>query len=385
VHKLITALAVSIVIVAAGGAFWYYGPYHHDRGVLTLPGTVEIQEVRIGSKLGGRVKSVAVREGDHVTAGQELVRFETPELDAQHEQLQAKLASAEADLLKARNGPRPEEKADAQAMVESAEARLLRLQNGWREEEKRQSKNDYEAGEADLVQGKAEFARVERLFRESPGSITRSEFDLARAARDRSHSRAEAAKAKYDMMMNGSRPEDVAEAAAEVARARAKHALLLAGTRSEEVAMAEAQVREIKGRIDENEANRREAVVRAPGAAVVEILSVRPGDLLPPNQPVARILRDEDLWVKVFVPETELGQVRLNQAVEVTVDAYPGRRFPGTVMQIANQSEFTPRNVQSPDERRHQVFAVKVRVENREGVFKSGMAADVALPLAGEP
>jgi multidrug resistance efflux pump len=85
------------------------------------------------------------------------------------------------------------------------------------------------------------------------------------------------------------------------------------------------------------------------------------------------------------VPETELGKVRLNQQVEVTVDAYPGQKLPGTVDQIANVSEFTPRNVQSIDERRHQVFAVKVKVDNREGVFKSGMAAEVTMPLAGAP
>jgi multidrug resistance efflux pump len=89
--------------------------------------------------------------------------------------------------------------------------------------------------------------------------------------------------------------------------------------------------------------------------------------------------------VKIFVPETELGKVRLGEAVEVTVDAYPGKRFPGTVDQIASQSEFTPRNVQSADERKHQVFAVKVRVDNHEGIFKSGMAADVIVPLAASP
>ena len=85
------------------------------------------------------------------------------------------------------------------------------------------------------------------------------------------------------------------------------------------------------------------------------------------------------------VPETELGKVKLGQEVEVTNDAYPGRRFPGVIDQIANASEFTPRNVQSADERHHQVFAIKVRVDNREGVFKSGMAAEVFVPLAGGP
>jgi multidrug resistance efflux pump len=114
---------------------------------------------------------------------------------------------------------------------------------------------------------------------------------------------------------------------------------------------------------------------------LVEVVSVRKGDIIAPNQPILKVLRADDLWVKIYVPETQLGQLRLNQEVEVTVDSYPDRRFSGTIMLIAAESEFTPRNVQSADERRHQVFGVKVRVPNPEGIFKSGMAAEVIVPL----
>jgi membrane fusion protein YbhG len=186
-------------------------------------------------------------------------------------------------------------------------------------------------------------------------------------------------------MMNGSRPEDVAEAAAELARAKAKSLMLENGTREEDIMLAEATVAEIKGRLAEVEVNRKEAFVLAPGPAVIDVLAVRTGDLVAPNQRVLRVLRDDDLWVKVFVPETELGKVRLGEKVEVTIDAYPGRKLPGTIDQIASVSEFTPRNVQSIDERRHQVFAIKVKVENHEGVFKSGMAAEVTIPVVGAP
>ena len=97
---------------------------------------------------------------------------------------------------------------------------------------------------------------------------------------------------------------------------------------------------------------------------------------------MVRILSAADLWVKVYVPETELGKTRLDQAAEVTVDSYPGRRFKGKVYYIASQSEFTPRNVQSIDERRHQVFGIKVRVTDPAagGVLKSGMSATVYVP-----
>ena len=108
---------------------------------------------------------------------------------------------------------------------------------------------------------------------------------------------------------------------------------------------------------------------------------VRPGDIAAPNQAVALVLRADDLWVKAYISEVNLGQIHLGQKVEVTSDTFPGQRFEGVITYIASASEFTPRNVQTIDERRHQVFGFKVRVTDPHGVFKSGMAADVWLPL----
>jgi HlyD family secretion protein len=110
-------------------------------------------------------------------------------------------------------------------------------------------------------------------------------------------------------------------------------------------------------------------------------VSVRPGDLVQANQPILRVLRADDLWVKVFVPETKLGLIPLNKEVEVRIDSFPDKRLHGVVIQKASISEFTPRNVQSVDERRYQVFAVKVRVDDPQGVLNAGMAAEVTIPL----
>jgi hypothetical protein len=121
-----------------------------------------------------------------------------------------------------------------------------------------------------------------------------------------------------------------------------------------------------------------ERVVRAPEQAVVEVVAVRAGDLVSAQQAVVRVLRAADLWVKVFVPETELGKVRLHQQVTVTIDSYPGRRFSGTVTQVASVSEYTPRNVQTPDQRSLQVFGVKVPEPGGEG--SAGGGAHRACP-----
>jgi HlyD family secretion protein len=113
---------------------------------------------------------------------------------------------------------------------------------------------------------------------------------------------------------------------------------------------------------------------------VVEVLSVKVGDVLVPNQPVATLLLTNHIWVRVFVPEPWLGHIKVGDVVKVRVDSFVGKDFAGAVEQIAREAEFTPRNVQTVGERVKQVFGVKVRLDNAEGELRAGMAADVVFP-----
>lgn len=375
--KQVSVVLLLVAGLAAGlGFFW---PFVGNGETLRLPGVVEIQEVRLGSKIGGRVAEVFVKEGDEVKAEQPLVRLDAPELEAQREQLAAKLQQAESALDKARNGSRTEEKDSARAALESAQAKVKRLKAGSRAEEIRQARSDLEMASADARLAREDFDRADRMFRSS--SMPRSDYDRARATLERTQGKTAAARAKLDLLLAGTRPEEIEEAEAELRKADANLRLLLAGTRSEDLAAAEATAAEARGKLHEVETNLRETTVAAPEPAVVEVLAVRKGDLVTPNQCMLRVLRTADLWVKVYVPETELPKVKLGQTVSLTVDGYPTRRFEGTVLQINSASEFTPRNVQSVDERRHQVFGVRIRVTDNQGVFKSGMAADVYIPV----
>jgi multidrug resistance efflux pump len=374
-------LLLTVLLLAAGGvALGFYWPFRSGPQVLRLQGVVEIQEVRLGSKVGGRVEKVWVAEGDLVSPGTKLVSFEVPELRAQQAQLQAKVKAAEAELERILNGPRQQEKEAAYAAMESARARWARVKAGWREEEKQQVQNELDAAEAELKQTQEDYDRAVQLYRTKSGS--RADLDSTLAARDRAQARLRGARARHAMYQAGSRKEDIAEAEAEFERFRANYHLLEAGSREEDKAEARAKLAEVKAKLAEVEVNLKEAEVLAPEHAVVEVVAVRKGDLVLPNQPVLRVLRAEDLWVKVFVPETDLGRLRLHQKVSVTVDAYPGKVFEGEVFQVASISEFIPRNIQSVEERRNQVFAVKIRVDNTQGVFKAGMAAEVTVPLA---
>jgi len=224
--------------------------------------------------------------------------------------------------------------------------------------------------------------RERTLF--TKNASTQQAYDAAQARHSKLLAQVSAAVAKTKLMESGYRVEEIAEAKAGLAELQANYDLLLAGTRQEEIAEAKAKVAQLSAQIEEIDIKRKERVVVAPERAVIETLMVRPGDMAEANAPVALVLRADDLWVKAYISEVDLGKIRLGQKVEVTCDAYPGKRFGGVITHIASASEFTPRNVQTIDERRHQVFGFKVRVDDPQGVFKSGMAADVWLPLNGK-
>jgi HlyD family secretion protein len=372
---------LAMLMLAVVGLGWKWSTLAAGRSkVLKLPGVVEIQEVRLASKQGGRVKQLEVGEGQWVEKDQELLVFEAPELRAKLAQLEAQRDSIQVEIDKANKGSRLQEIEAAAAAADAATKKWERLKKGFRDEEIKQAESDFQASQADLTLAEEELARAVPLFRKR--MISPSEYDQYQATYQRAHSRASTLKTKWQMMKNGGWEPEIKEAEA-LAKQAAANLDLLKVSLGEERRMLTAKMDQKLAEIDEVKAQLAESTIRAPARAIIDILPVRKGDVLAPNQTVARILKLDDLWVKIFVPETEVGKVRLGQAVEVTVDAYPGRRFQGTIYYIASQSEFTPRNVQSIDERRHQVFGIRVRVTDpaAEGVLKSGLAATVYVPL----
>jgi HlyD family secretion protein len=223
----------------------------------------------------------------------------------------------------------------------------------------------------------------------------------------------EAARAAYQKALAGPRPEEIAKAQAvatnddverrrlerlfragivakeqlddATAKARASAEdlrMLQRGTRKEDIEAARAEVEQQQKRLDTLLKQRAETVVKSSVAGVVQSMGLRPGDLVAPNQPVAEILEFSQLWVRVYVPETELGLIRVNQPVRVQVDTFPNQWFEGHVAAVSSQGEYTPRNVQTRAQRAEQVFGVKVLVDPNPRL-KAGMAADVDFGVKG--
>ena len=352
---------------------------------LVFSGTVETREIQAGSKVGGRVVEVPIEEGQRIGGGTVMVRFDARELEASEKQVAARLAQAEADLARLRGGYRKEEIEQADAAVRREKAGLDALREGPRRQELQHAEADHSAAAAEALNAGRQFERVERLFQ--TGDVAAQTRDDARTRRDAAAGRAEAARQRLELLRAGTRTEDVRAGEARVEQAAATARLLRSGFRSEEIAAAEARRREAAALLEEIRVRLSEAEVRAPatcGASncLVEVVSVRPGDLVAPGRAAVTLLEQGQLWVRIYVPEPKLAGIAVGRRAEVAVDALPGRELTGTVDQISARSEFLPRNVQTREDRNHQVFGAKVRVRDPEGILKSGMAATVRIERA---
>ena len=371
-------IAVIVVVLVAVAATWKYLSSREPANRLVLSGTVEADEIHVGSKVGGRVAAVLVKEGQDVSAGQPLIRFEAYDLEAKRSEAQASVAQAESNLQKTLNLSRPEEIAEARAQAEAARMALEQAQHGPRSQEIDVARADLKAAEADYEVARVSLTRIEQLV--ASGIASRQDYDNAKASFDRASAQREAARDRLALLQAGTRPEEIARAEQLYKQAAARKELVERGARKEDVQAARAQLDLARATLDGILPQLAELDVKSPANASVEVLQVRPGDLITPSSPVATLVEVDRLWVRVFVPEPELGYVQLGKEVSVHVDSFPNESFSGRVEQIASRGEFTPRNVQTREERTHMVFSVRLRLDNTQRRLRAGMAADVLIP-----
>jgi HlyD family secretion protein len=347
--KVTIPIILVIVIITLGT----YGFIHRRPVELSVSGTLEARNINVGSKVGGRITEVLAHEGDRVEAGQLLVRFDSAELEARVLQSRGRLAQARANLEKMKRGSRPEEIAEAQAAAGS---------NGFRVQELAQAHSELERAKADAVNARLNYERVSKLADEGV---------LSRQLRDDAEMKLKTSEATVQSMQSSISAAEGRLRAAQAVEQRTER-----GSRKEDIEMARADAVRAEGELKEAEARLAECEIRSPSKATVEVMDLRPGDLLSPNAVVGRLLEADQLYVIVYVPESKIGQVRIGQHAQVKVDAFP-QTFPAVVEQIRQKAEFLPRNVQTADERVHQVIGVKLRVDNSSGKLRAGIAADV--------
>jgi len=321
-------LPVAVLLAAGGFAAWnlVWKPRAADEGGLTASGTVEATDAQLGFQAPGRIVELVPREGDRVEPGELLARLDASELGAR--------------------------RAEAAARVESARAALAELEAGSRKEEVAQGRAAVAAADERVADARRDLERANTLF--AGRAVSREAVDKATLAVELASRQRDQAAEQLSLLEQGPRPERIAAARAQLASAEAVVATL-------DAALANLRI-------------------TAPFAGVVTVRHREPGEILGAGAPVVTLMDPDDRWVRIFVPENRLSRVSLGQRAAITSDTFPGKTYDGEVSFIASSAEFTPKNVQTTEERVRLVYAVKVRITGDAAQeLKPGLPADVRL------
>ncbi|MBI2152940.1 MAG: efflux RND transporter periplasmic adaptor subunit [Candidatus Rokubacteria bacterium] len=379
--RLLRTAAVLLVVAALGIGGPLVSRILNSRGVPTIQvtGNMEATQVDVSAKIAGRILSVRVREGDRVTEGQPLVRLDDAELRAEVERAEAALKSAEAQLQDLLAGARRQEIEEARATVARAQSQLNDLLAGSRREEIEQAREAVRSAEVTRVWTERDLRRAEELFKKE--LIAAQEVDRARQAYEVALAQERSVRANLQMVEAGPRRDQVEAARAQLKAAQDRLDLLLAGPRPFQVEAARGQVTQARAALDLAGSRLRETTIVSPINGVCLRKNLEVGEMANPGVSILTLVDPTDIWLRAYVPETDIGRIKIGMAARITIDAFKDRTFTGKITEIASEAEFTPKNVQTKKERVNLVFRIKIALDNPEGLLKPGMPADADILL----
>ena len=320
--KKIIIILVLLAAVAAG-FYWYQNKQKQDD--VKLYGNVDIRQVSLSFNANERIAKMLVEEGATVKKGQVLAQLETTPLELSIAKLKAQVAMQQATVDKLHNGNRPEEIRQADAMVRSAEA-------------------EYNDALVDTQ-------RMQSLYEQN--AIARQSVDDAEAR--------------------------LKMAQASLQNAKEAQQLAHVGARSEDIAVAEAQLQACQAELKNQEYNLSQATLVAPQDGVIRSRLLEPGDMASSSKAVYLLATNDTKWVRVYIPEKRLGEIKEGMEVNVKIDSFPDKPLKGQIGYISNTAEFTPKSVQTEELRTSLVYEVRVYVKDEENVLRMGMPATVTL------
>jgi HlyD family secretion protein len=324
-------VAVVLLVLLAAGWLWWHGRRPAAPDELVLYGNVDIRQVALAFEGSGRVEAVRAEEGDSVKAGTVLAVLDTRTLALQAEQAKAQIEVQRQNLLRLRNGTRPQELAQARSRVTEAQA--------------------------DAARAERELARLQEIAASTQGrGVSPQDLDRARTNVQVTRARVQEQQQAARLAQLGPRAEDVSAAAAQLAAAQAQLALL------------QHQIGQ--------------GTLKAPVDGVVRSRLLEPGDMASPQRPVFALALVQPKWVRVYVSEPDLGKLKPGMAARVLTDSQPDRPLPGRVGSISSVAEFTPKSVQTEELRTSLVYEVRVVVDDGADVLRLGQPATVRIPLA---
>jgi len=426
-------LPLLFAFVAAVGIYLLLRPHRDSGDWLYGSGVIEATEVDVSAEVAGKLLAMEATEGRSISEGDRIADIQNDDYQAQLQQAQGNLKAAEGDvaraeavvsgerlsLLNARTAYQKStelkgryEQAQAQyeaalAAQHQAQANLDLVRAGARDEQIRQARAAVVSSQAQWQNTRRELRRLEVLVEQ--GAVSEQQLDLQRSAEKAARGTRDAAEARLAELEAGARTEEERKAEAALAQAKAN---TIAAKRSLETSQelyedrlelkqrldaaeagyqaarnalraAEGRLESARGALATAEKRLRDTTIEAPMDGVVLLKLREPGETVNPGQPIVRLGDLANMWLRVYVAETEINRVKLGQKAEVAIDASPDKVFEGQITEIAQQAEFTPKNVQTREQRTKLVFGVKISVENPNQELKPGMPADARIKAGG--
>lgn len=391
--RLKIILPLLLIIVISTLTYRYFIS-REDSSRLRFSGNIEVTETQMSFQIAGRLLERLVNEGDTVHTGQVLAKLDNRDQEIAVARAQANMRYAQAVLAELEAGSRQEDIDRAEARVTQASQSLIELQRGSRTEEIEGSKADLESARAaeqsarvQLNQAKKDIVRYNRLYKDN--SISKNVLETYQTSLDTAESRvneavarAKAVQEKLSMLTAGPRIEQIGRAEASLKQAEAEHALIKAGPRQESIEQARAKAQLAEEDVNQAKQQLSYAELVAPMDGVVLSTSAEPGEYLNPASPTLTLGQVGKPWLRAYINEKLLGRIQLNQKVAVTTDSFPGKIYAGRLSYISSQAEFTPKTVQTFEERVKLMYRIKVELDNPDNELNPGMPADGFIDFA---
>jgi HlyD family secretion protein len=383
-------LILLVLAAAAGGAwYWFEGRMNATNNIL-VSGNLELTQVDLSFKTAGRMTELAVREGDFVKKGDLIAKLDSAQLEQQLLRDQAAVASAQSSLQQLQTSIEYQaatidsDISTRRAELAQAQAKLDELLAGSRPQEIQQAQSAVADAKAWNDQAKSDWERAQSLF--SREDISKSQFDQARAKLDSTAAQLRQAQDRLALVQEGPRKEEIAGARAQVARSQAAVQTAEANRielrrKQEELAARRSEIDRTRAQVGMTQTQIADSTIVAPIDGVVLVKSAEAGEVLAAGTTIVTLGDIAHPWLRAYINETDLGRIKLGGKVRLSTDSFPGKTYEGRISFISSEAEFTPKQIQTKEERVKLVYRIKIDVDNPHQELKNNMPVDGEILL----
>jgi HlyD family secretion protein len=384
-------LPIILLLAAVGGGIWWWRDTHStDPNRILVSGNLELTLVDLSFKIAGRMTDLNVKEGDWVKKGEIIARLDPLQLQQQRLRDQAAVISAESNYRQQQTSVAYQKAtlesdiAARRADVNEAQAKLDQLLNGSRPEDIQQAESATNDARAQLEFARSDWGRMQALYKNE--DISKQQYDQSRMKFDSATAQLHQAEQKLALVKAGPRVEEIAAARATLARTQASLRTSEANRlelqrKEQELLQRDAEINRSRAQEGISQSQLDDTVVMTPIDGVVLVKSAEAGEVLAAGTTIVTIGDLDHPWLRAYINETDLGRVKLGQKVKLTTDSYKGKVYWGTVSFIASEAEFTPKQIQTKEERVKLVYRIKVDVDNSSHDLKNNMPVDAEIVL----